>query len=269
MKKMILIWTLATVITVGSAVYQRMTGPTYPVRTKAELGGETISFKMPRSNNGKDHIFVEVPNKDGSLSGTVVYRRYPTEDAWVTAKMTTEEDVLKAELPRQPAAGKLEYYVTLTKAGETAVLRKQDTIKIRFTDAVSDFILIPHILAMFVGMLFTNVSAIMALMKVRQYKVYLLLALILLFIGGLILGPLVQWQAFGDLWTGWPFGNDLTDNKLLIAVIAMAIAWFGNMKKDRPWLVVTAAVVVLIIFSIPHSVMGSEFDYKSGEITTG
>jgi len=41
------------------------------------------------------------------------------------------------------------------------------------------------------------------------------------------LGPLVQLNAFGDLWTGWPFGGDWTDNKTLFAFIFWVIAAFS------------------------------------------
>ena len=47
--------------------------------------------------------------------------------------------------------------------------------------------------------------------------------LLLLAVGGFILGPLVQNYAFGELWTGVPFGWDLTDNKTLIACDILGI----------------------------------------------
>jgi hypothetical protein len=40
----------------------------------------------------------------------------------------------------------------------------------------------------------------------------------------MILGPVVQYYAFGEFWTGVPFGWDLTDNKTLVAVIFWALA---------------------------------------------
>jgi len=273
MKKTIIIWVIAIVITIGSAVWQRMSGPTYPVRASADVAGEEVTLRLPRSNEGVQDFAVEVDNESGELDGTLFWRYYPVldENAGYTAvPAVVDGDVLKFPLPDQPAAGKLEYYLNLTKGGSGITsVRQDDPIVIRFTDPVDAYILIPHILMMFIGMLFTNVAAVMAILKVDKYRFYLLTALLLLVVGGLILGPLVQWQAFGDLWTGWPFGNDLTDNKLAIAVIAMAIAYFANMKQERRWLVVVAAVVVLIVFSIPHSAMGSEFDRTKGEVVTG
>ena len=48
----------------------------------------------------------------------------------------------------------------------------------------------------------------------------------------MILGPIVQYYAFGDLWTGIPFGWDLTDNKTLIALIFWILA-VVNEQKER------------------------------------
>ena len=50
----------------------------------------------------------------------------------------------------------------------------------------------------------------------------------LLFAGGMILGPVVQNFAFGELWTSVPFSWDLTDNKTLVAFTFWIIAVTGN-----------------------------------------
>ncbi len=42
-----------------------------------------------------------------------------------------------------------------------------------------------------------------------------------------------------------------------------------NRKKERPFYTILAAVVLLLIFSIPHSMFGSELDYASGQVTQG
>ena len=41
-----LIWVIAIVITLASAVYQRMTGPTYELKGSVQLAGETISYEL-------------------------------------------------------------------------------------------------------------------------------------------------------------------------------------------------------------------------------
>ena len=95
------------------------------------------------------------------------------------------------------------------------------------------------------------------------------MTLILFAIGGIVLGPIVQYYAFGDFWTGIPFGWDLTDNKTLIALIFWILAVIMNRKKERPLYTILAAVILLIVFSIPHSLFGSQLDYASGKVTQG
>jgi hypothetical protein len=85
----------------------------------------------------------------------------------------------------------------------------------------------------------------------------------------MILGPFVQLYAFGDLWTGVPFGWDLTDNKTLIAFLFWILAVVMNRRRDKPFYTVLAAVVLLLIYSIPHSMFGSQLDYHTGNVTQG
>jgi hypothetical protein len=93
--------------------------------------------------------------------------------------------------------------------------------------------------------------------------------LILFIAGGFVLGPLVQYFAFGELWTGIPFGWDLTDNKTLIALIFWILAVAMNKNKERPLYTALAAIVLLLVFSIPHSLFGSELNYSTGHIPAG
>ena len=85
----------------------------------------------------------------------------------------------------------------------------------------------------------------------------------------MIFGPLVQFHAFGEYWTGIPFGWDLTDNKTLIAFLFWLLAVSGNWKREKPSLTILAAAIMLMIFSIPHSMFGSELDPETGEVISG
>jgi hypothetical protein len=122
---------------------------------------------------------------------------------------------------------------------------------------------------MFLAMLFSTLAGLMSIFKYPLYKKYAVWTLVLFIIGGMILGPIVQWYAFGDLWTGVPFGWDLTDNKTLIALIFWIIAVYMNRKQEKPLYVALAAIILLLVYSIPHSVFGSELNYASGEVTQG
>ena len=95
------------------------------------------------------------------------------------------------------------------------------------------------------------------------------MTLIFLIIGGFILGPVVQKFSFGAYWTGWPLGDDLTDNKTMFALFAFVLAWFLRNKSYGKWLAIGAALVMMVVYLIPHSMNGSELDVDSGEVVTG
>lgn len=266
MNKKTIAWILAVIITILAAYYQRKTGPTHPKKATIELSGKKYSFNLLRSGvTGRDaKIKLNIP--DENITAKVTYRRYPTNDAFRVMQFKREGEKLVASLPTQPQAGKYEYFVEVSDGKETVVVAKENTIKIRFRGDVPAFVLIPHILFMFAAMLISTAAGFFAYFKLPKYKLIGSIAFFTLIVGGMILGPLVQKYAFSAFWTGVPFGWDLTDNKTLIAVVFWTIAFFANRKKDRPIWIIVAAVVLLVIFSIPHSMMGSELDYSSGEI---
>ena len=175
-----------------------------------------------------------------------------------------EEKGLFAEVPQQPPAGKLQYYFEITDTKGTRSFLKESPVVIRFKGDVPAFVLVPHILLMFIAMLFSTLAGLMSVIKYPLYKKYAIWTLFLFIAGGFVLGPLVQYFAFGDLWTGVPFGWDLTDNKTLIALIFWVLAVVMNRKKDAPLYTALAAVVLLLVFSIPHSLFGSELNYSTG-----
>jgi hypothetical protein len=262
--KAVLWWVFAVVFTILAAEYQKMTGPTYPVKGKTSLNGHEIKYKLIRTaENDKDaEISIEVPEIE--INALVYYKRYKSNDSITTSPMIREGNKLTFLMPKQPAAGKMMYKIELASGNQLVYLSKknEEFVVMRFKGPVPPYILIPHILFMFLGLLFSTRTAIESLIKgARTYK-FALFTLLFLIPGGLILGPFVQKFAFGAYWTGWPFGHDLTDNKTLVMVLAWAFAVY-KLKKDpsnKVW-PVAAALIVLIVYLIPHSMLGSEIDY--------
>jgi hypothetical protein len=89
-------------------------------------------------------------------------------------------------------------------------------------------------------------------------------------VGGFVLGPLVQKLAFGTWWAGVPLGWDLTDNKTLIAMVIWIAALAAGRKGRgaRGW-ILAASVLMLVVFLIPHSLMGSELKYPEAGTPAG
>lgn len=264
-----LFWLLAFIITIAAAYYQRKTGPTYAKEISITLDGKNYEIELPRSHGGDDACPVELEIADNDVQGELFYRKYPTNENWQTILLNREGELLTGNLPHQPPAGKLEYFLKLSTRNEELDLFENNPVIIRFKGSVPAGVLIPHIILMFAAMLLSNFSGIIAFMKHPKQRFYGRITLALLFMGGLILGPVVQFHAFGEYWTGIPFGWDLTDNKTLIAFLFWVIAIAGNRKREKPSLTVLAAVILLLIYSIPHSMFGSELDPETGEVISG
>ena len=123
-----------------------------------------------------------------------------------------------------PMAGKLEYRVELCEGRRPRRRSPPGAAVTRFKGDVPAWILVPHVAAMFFGMLFSTRAAMAAAVRRRHAATWGYLTVALLVIGGFVLGPVVQKLAFGEYWTGIPWGYDLTDNKTLIAGVAWILA---------------------------------------------
>jgi len=253
-------WFLAIVITLALSIYQRMTGPTYPKRVTVELNGDSYKIKLPRSGVQHDEMMT-LKGVPADVSSKLHYRRYPSADEYTTVDFCWKDSVWQAALPVQPVAGKLQYYLTI---GETDYA-VDEPIVIRFHNDVPASILVPHILFMFAAMLFAVYTFLLVVTR-RKYSRWLKITVGTLFVGGFILGPLVQHAAFGPWWAGFPYGTDLTDNKTLISFLFFVAALATLKWKYNKWVVCLAVLVMIAVFSIPHSTYGSEYDYTTQQL---
>jgi hypothetical protein len=275
-----LLWLAALAIMVASAIFQSATGPTYPKSGRVEIAGQTLDYVLLRTHGGEDDQPAFVPYPGEGIEGRVEWRHHGLSEAWTTVPMHFEPDfranlgrgksvegpMLVGYLPHQPPAGKLDYRIVLEGAGERAVVPAEGAVVTRFKGDVPPFVLAPHIILMFLGLLLSTRAGLEALSPTGSPRRIALWAFGLLLVGGLIFGPIVQHYAFGEFWTGVPFGWDLTDNKTLIFALVWAWAfWRGRGGRDNRVAIIVASAVTLAVYLIPHSVLGSELDYSTLE----
>jgi len=177
--------------------------------------------------------------------------------------MKYSKGILSVVLPKQPPAGKVIYKTSLIYKDKEYPLAKGKDLIIRFKGDVPASVLLPHIVFIFFAMLVSARAGIECFNKIPKLRIYTYISVVLLLLGGFVFGPIVQKYAFGEYWTGFPFGFDLTDNKTLIALVFWLIALYKTQKQlnTRKWVLI-ASIVTLVIFLIPHSLFGSELDYK-------
>lgn len=266
--KKALFWLLAVILTLSVSRYQRKTGPTYPKPFTLEFQDTTYAFELLRTHGGAEDCEIRLTLPD-SLSGRIIYRRYPGDAPWDTVQMVRNGPELTGALPRQSPAGKLEYHIELSAEKAPVPIPGMENVIIRFKGRVPAWALVPHILFMFTALLLSTLTGLYAVAGLPEYRKWMAIAILSFILGGLVFGPIVQKYAFDAFWTGWPRGQDLTDNKVLFALIPWLIAWYCNRKKDRRWLVVLASAGLLLAFLIPHSMHGSQLNYETGMIETG
>lgn len=262
MKRSVILWVVAFILTTVLAVYQRVTGPTYPVSGTVQIENIIIDYNFNRTHAGPGNQIVRLQIGNNQIDGLLYWKRYKTADSWTIIEMKKNGDELQVILPHQPSAGKLIYKIELAFENSVYTI-PQEPIVIRFRSNVPIYILIPHILFIFSAMMLSTRTGLEIFNNSPVYLKLTNWTLLFLVLGGLIFGPIMQKFAFDAFWTGFPFGHDLTDNKILIAFIGWVITAFMIKKSQnqKRW-IGFASVLLFVVFLIPHSVLGSEIDYN-------
>lgn len=258
-------WTMAAVVMVLFALWQRWSGPTYPKRGTVEVGGVTVPVKLTRTHGGPGDQPVRIVAPDAAIRGIMNWRRYPTDEPWWRDRFMRVGDTLVFMLPHQPPAGKLEYRVTLERNDDAVTFPEQPVVT-RFKGHVPAVALAPHVIAMILTLLFSARAGLAAWAREPAMRRYAWMASGALLIGGFILGPIALHYAFGQWWEGVPLGWDLTDNKTFIA----GLAWLWAVIRMRGGreargAIMTAAIVTLAVFAVPHSLFGSQIDWSASQ----
>lgn len=274
-----ILWLLALLITAVCFTYQDKTGPTYPLEGSFQTAHGAVHFRFLRSEGiGTNLKVMFVDPIPPGVTAYVKFRRYKSNDAWSSLPLRSGKFEYERRGRREfvkgagveltslkERAGKYEYYVYVADGvGEPVSITGDMPVYARYKADVPTGVLLVHILVIFASMMFAVRTGFEALID-GNYRWMLWATTISLLLGAFVLGPLVQWYAFGVWWSGIPFGYDWTDNKVLVELAAWVWVLFvhrGDRRSRRS--VYAAAVITLAIYFIPHSIFGSEYNYTTG-----
>ena len=200
--KSTLLWIATVLFTIVIAYYQKTTGPTYPVRGTVNLIEQEIKFKLLRSYNSGIDMPISFEAADPNIIGQIKFKRFKSHDDWTIKSLKRDGILLSTTMPSQPPAGKLIYEVYLGTNLENLKSLTKEPVIARYKGAVPAYFLIPHIFFMFLAMLFASRTGVEAIIDGPKIATQTQMTVLFLFIGGIILGPIVQKFAFGAFCLG-------------------------------------------------------------------
>ena len=181
------------------------------------------------------------------------------------------------KIPNLDRGKRFEYAFEVTTALEDKIRVPSDPehfFLIKYKGEVSRIVLILHIVFMFgafyymIQSLFSAIGILTGRAGKSEAVRMTRWVLICSFIGGWPLGIILNYQAFGIIYEGFPFGYDVTDNKtqfmflfwLLSALLVRGSLFSSDESRDRlgsrgfAVAVIISFVVSLVLFLIPHSI---------------
>ncbi len=252
----------------------------------------TIKHTAPAKhyiNEGDAPVVAEINSQDGVLLFPKLFYRITSppnsQSAYSQTEMKPEEEnsnFFAGFLPLQTKGTKVYYYLLVENQSGNVLatlpeLKNPDfkPISLKFEGKVKPYIIVPHILCMFVSMFFVLLASYKSIDiyrnrgDIKKLAKNVLWATIFVFIGGFPLGILVSQQALGGPgWGGIPLGWDITDNKTLLIFLYWVVLIFlakgslfqkddnKNVINSRSYagLVLIGFVLVLAMYLIPHSI---------------
>jgi hypothetical protein len=185
--------------------------------------------------------------------------------------------IYETRLPELKKGMKIKYWITAANEDGTRVRVPGDPGKLcvlTYKGKASNLVIVAHVAFMFGAFFFMTMSFLAAIdiLRGREDKKNAVRAarwaLVTSFIGGWPLGFLLNYQTFGTIWEGFPFGYDITDNKtqmiFVLWLASLLLAWGSftgtGEEKDRlgrrAWAlsIVACFIVSLALFILPHSI---------------
>lgn len=189
----------------------------------------------------------------------------------------TGENRYSCEIPRQEKGTAVKYFLEITTPSGSKIYFPQNAEEegkyytLVFKGKYNKFLWSIHVALTIIAIILFVVAAYFAFKHIRSgYPISKTLwlgvtAFLLFFLGIFPIGMIVEYQVFGTVWDGWPFGSDFTNTKAFILFIYWLATLFmvknsifkkeeKNLIADRVFasLVIIGAIVTVALFIVPH-----------------
>ncbi len=228
-----------------------------------------LSHKVPRIKQGQEEIVLML--RAGNVrEDSVKVEWFYEEDLpkETPMKKGKEKGVFEKGIKSRGPGMKLHYaFKALSRKGETIRLPEKGYLTVVTKGNVNKIILFAHIGAMFLALVLLLAAGWKCAAFLLKNKglfgasKLVKVATIVMFIGGVPLGMIVERAVFGTWWEGWPFGRDVTDTKTsVILAVWLLLTWRRPLpgekeeRSSRKWAILVIGMIIftIIVYLIPH-----------------
>ena len=269
---------ISIIVTLVALSVARRVSTRRPIDASIERDGVVMHHRTVTEQVGSGEPLLSVTAEPESGSEAVVEFGRPGVGGFQRIRM---EHVgggrYDARLPDLGKGARWKYAIAVIRSDGASIRLPENPEKyflIKFKGTVSKVVLVSHVLFMF-GSFFCMVLGFLGAIRIlkglegKQSTVNAgRWVLLLSFIGGWPLGFVLNYQTFGVLWEGYPFGYDITDNKTQLMFMLWLVSLFlvrgsfigrGEDKdllgaRAFAWAIIASFIASFALFILPHSI---------------
>lgn len=235
-----------------------------------------IEFNPIQEYRGTDDARIEV-SIESNLGQPRAKLNFKINDVANSRELVYEgENIYSCVIPHQKKGTVVGYYLEITTTTGSKIFFPKNAAEgglyaLVFKGEYNKSLWILHIVLTIVSILLFVVAAYFAFKHIKSgypisKTVWLSVAAFLLFFIGIFpIGMIVEYQVYGTVWDGWPFGSDFTNTKALILFIYWLVVLFlmknsifrkeaKNLITNRVFasLVIIGTIITVALFIVPH-----------------
>jgi hypothetical protein len=246
MKQNIILWIAAIVIVFTAVYYKNLISHYYPVSGSFGIEGEKVTFKFDKIHSGREDYTVLIRSDKKDLSGYIEWK-HENEENWQSVPLESGEEILKGNIPNQPASTLINYRVILIHKGTSITLPRYEPVKLEFRNRISPAVNVLYYFFFFGGLVLAVRSGLEYFRSNSKVKALSVFAIIFFMLFSFIFSPLRNSYVSGFMGDYIPKPNEL----FLLKDMAYFFIWLAGFtflflfKKIKYSVLITSAVILI------------------------
>src|ERR1035437_5937340 len=265
MKKNIILWLGAIIITFLTGYMHNVTGPDYPVSGTIGIEGKMVTFKFDKIYRGNDNYKVFLRSDVKDIKAFLLWKDVsanassglPANDkissAWQREMMADSGSLIKGTIPKHNPGEKVAYRVELNYGGKQYFLPEDKPVIIMFQGHVNPGIMQIFYFVLFGGLILAVRTGLEAFNDNRRIGMYTIFTLIFFFLYAICVVPLKSTYELNALNHFVPTVSSIITYQsitlLLLWIIGLTLIF--NFKKNKIILLLISSLTLIIYIFVP------------------